>query len=252
MSTAWPMWSVYEDEIDRRGWSKNTVRKVRNYLSRYRRYCGGQQPSIFLAAEFLNKEIADGRMSQYYYVHSMTMLDTLMRESGYFHFLGDSFVENKALPDQRKIFEALWANRTIAGVQAVVVLRLFSKGKHRDCWESRVREYDREKSLFLGKYHIPHPYSLIIEDQIRRIELAGGNENSFMCPMYNRVTGALDLSKHRGEMTYMRSLKRMSSTTGVDFHWLCTASDAVRMRPRGAIVRYRTRRKYAKSSNNYA
>lgn len=242
MGATWPLWSVYEDEIERRGWSDSTVARVKNYLSGYKHYCGGQQPTIFLAAEFLNREIGNGRLSKPAYVHTKTMLDSLMRETGFFHFLGDSYIENTAIPDQKDIFEALWKHKSISGIQAIVVLRLFSNRTINQCISAKVKDYDVENKTFFGKHVIPEPFSFLIEDHIEQILSRGGNKNSFMCPRYNRVTKELDLSKRRSINTFWRSLKRMSSLSGVDIHWLCSiAADSTRRYPRGSIIQYKSR-----------
>jgi hypothetical protein len=241
VNKSWPMWSAYEDSVENSSWAESTKERSRSYLRKYRTYCGSQKPSLFMAAEFLNKTAGNGRMTKSAYQHLRMMLGVIMREDGHFVHLGHSYIRNTSTPTPQEVFTALNASKSIAGIQATITLVLFSNELSMTCLRARLRDYNVETRMYLGKHVIPEPFSYILEDQRERLIRAGGNESSFFCPSYNRVGRNLDTFRHRSEKSFYMASRRLSAVSKVDLHWMCKAPYSTRMRPRGSIIHYYTR-----------
>ena len=234
----WEGWKILEaraesgQRIDRR---KKHVLVV---LQEYKRHCGGGAPSIFLEAEFFNKKLGNGRTTSSVYDQLVACFRIAMQEYSNCGKGTVCYIKNDWMPLPLDIYDALIEYESPDGLSACISIALYASVAIK--WMSwiRLKDYDKETSVYAHQVKIPYPFSEIVNRQYDRVISCGGNEWSSFYVLLNM--GEIVLGPPTYHNSVRSKIRRVSSKAGIDFLDILTSSFASRRVPRDHVIVYRS------------
>jgi len=234
----WSEWRVLEERIESSQRSKLKQTYILSLLRAYKKHCNGGAPNIFLEAEFFNKKLDSGRASPVMYDTLILGFRIAMQEYSNSYKGTVCYVKNEWMPSYTDIYNALIDFESRDGLSACIAIALYAEVSIKKISMIRLKDYNREDSVYAGSTKIPYPFNEVVDRQYDHVTGCGGNEWSSFFDILGGSATSMGKPVHVD--TIKSRIRKLSRKSGVDFMRILTAPVSSRAVPRDYVVVYRT------------